>query len=333
MPFIPFIPCVHNLSFVEKGSPIFVEHKLYDDELRRIIVAPHSGYILIDSIYVSYGIAEIPSTFSLCTNADEFKGYAIFDSFEKVTETIASQVDETKDFVTGEITLIGKKTFYDCDGCYPKYLFRLAFLNDKLILQILGHYRKPHYTYLEAIVFQRLTLLFDDQTYVTGTSTGDNSIEIYKEDFELLCKKQIKAIQTKNEKGIIKTYDSAQPLSMICLANGIRKSLSANGIKIKSKSETVFSQPESSPCYVYLMFDYNTGYYKIGISKSPKRREGTLQSEKPTIEMLACKQYPDRKIALAIEKALHNVYSDKHVRGEWFSLSEQDVAHLCATLV
>jgi hypothetical protein len=48
------------------------------------------------------------------------------------------------------------------------------------------------------------------------------------------------------------------------------------------------AQPKKAPRkgYVYLMIDKNTGYHKIGFSKNPKHREKTLQSEKPTIELL-----------------------------------------------
>lgn len=79
-------------------------------------------------------------------------------------------------------------------------------------------------------------------------------------------------------------------------------------------------------CYVYLMYDTNTGYYKIGMSNDPTYREGTLQSEKPTINLLACHKYPSRKFAAAIESALHNVYKDFHVRGEWYKLPKEEVA-------
>lgn len=79
-------------------------------------------------------------------------------------------------------------------------------------------------------------------------------------------------------------------------------------------------------CYVYLMKDLTNGYYKIGISNNPEYREHTLQSEKPSIEMLGCKKFPSRKIAEAFEKALHQAYYNQHIRGEWFSLSGFDVA-------
>lgn len=85
-------------------------------------------------------------------------------------------------------------------------------------------------------------------------------------------------------------------------------------------------------CYVYLMLDKNTGYHKIGISNNPEFREKTLQSEKPTITMLACKKYPHRKIAEAIESALHTTYSAQRIRGEWFNLNEEDVFIIMETL-
>ena len=85
-------------------------------------------------------------------------------------------------------------------------------------------------------------------------------------------------------------------------------------------------------CYVYLMRDNTNGYHKIGISNKPEYREKTLQSEKPSIEMLACKKFPTRKIAEAIESALHAAYSLQRVRGEWFNLNDEDVAAIIETL-
>ena len=85
-------------------------------------------------------------------------------------------------------------------------------------------------------------------------------------------------------------------------------------------------------CYVYLMKDSSNGYYKIGISNTPEYRERTLQSEKPTIEMLACKKFPTRKIAESIESALHTTYSQQRLRGEWFKLDDVDVAAIIETL-
>ena len=85
-------------------------------------------------------------------------------------------------------------------------------------------------------------------------------------------------------------------------------------------------------CYVYLMKDQTNNYYKIGYSKTPEYRERTLQSEKPTIEMICHKRLPSRKMADAFEKALHNAFADKRIRGEWFNLDDNDVAQIMESL-
>ena len=88
----------------------------------------------------------------------------------------------------------------------------------------------------------------------------------------------------------------------------------------------------NEPCYLYLMKDFNTGYYKIGISNSPKHREKTLQSEKPTIEMICNKKYVSRRMAHSFEQALHKTFGDKRIRGEWFDLDISDVEEVKSTL-
>lgn len=75
--------------------------------------------------------------------------------------------------------------------------------------------------------------------------------------------------------------------------------------------------------YVYLMVDHNTGYHKIGFSKDPKHREKTLQSEKPTIELLHKFEGTMQK-----EKELHTKYDPKRIRGEWFNLDKKDIKYI-----
>lgn len=91
------------------------------------------------------------------------------------------------------------------------------------------------------------------------------------------------------------------------------------------KYNEYFENEVNELCYVYLMHDTVNNFYKIGISNSPEYRERTLQSEKPSIIMVCYKSFPKRKIAEALEKVLHEVYSSKRVRGEWFSLNEEDI--------
>jgi len=72
----------------------------------------------------------------------------------------------------------------------------------------------------------------------------------------------------------------------------------------------------------YLMKDKCNNYYKIGVSKNPKYREKTLQSEKPTIEMV---KVWDKNI----ESHLHDKYKRQRIRGEWFNLTPIQVKYIC----
>jgi len=85
------------------------------------------------------------------------------------------------------------------------------------------------------------------------------------------------------------------------------------------------NEKNGEACYVYLIIDTTNNYHKIGISNHPDYKEKTLQSEKPTIEMVSNKRFPNRKIAASFEQALHQAYSEKRVRGEWFDLDKDDV--------
>lgn len=75
--------------------------------------------------------------------------------------------------------------------------------------------------------------------------------------------------------------------------------------------------------YVYIMIDHNTKYYKIGRSDTPLRREKTLQSEKPTIELIY-----KFECEYGIEKELHNKFYNKKIRGEWFNLDDNDIDYI-----
>ena len=103
--------------------------------------------------------------------------------------------------------------------------------------------------------------------------------------------------------------------------------------KIEESSLTVSNKNHQERCYVYLMVDTTNNFYKIGISNDPKYREHTLQSEKPTIELICAKAFPSRVIADAIESALHKAFGKKRIRGEWFNLSDEDVRYICETLI
>ncbi len=72
----------------------------------------------------------------------------------------------------------------------------------------------------------------------------------------------------------------------------------------------------------YILKDKNTGYYKIGKSSNPLDREKTLQSEKPTYELI-------KIFNNDIETILHKKYKKQNIRGEWFDLSKIQLKYIC----
>ena len=77
--------------------------------------------------------------------------------------------------------------------------------------------------------------------------------------------------------------------------------------------------------FVYLMKDKANGLYKIGKSINPKYRERTLQSEKPSIEMV----FHAHECGDFNERSLHLRYADRRKRGEWFQLEPAQVRFIC----
>jgi hypothetical protein len=99
---------------------------------------------------------------------------------------------------------------------------------------------------------------------------------------------------------------------------------------LENKVETIIHLKDE--CFVYLMLDTRTRLYKIGISKTASLREKTLQSEKPSIKLIANKKFVNRRIVANFEKALHDSYSHKRKRGEWFLLDMEDLSEIKTTL-
>lgn len=77
--------------------------------------------------------------------------------------------------------------------------------------------------------------------------------------------------------------------------------------------------------YVYLIHA-STGMYKIGKAKNPQARFSSLQTGNPGQLDLICTISSDSTSIL--EHNIHQRFINKHVRGEWFNLSDEDVAYL-----
>lgn len=80
------------------------------------------------------------------------------------------------------------------------------------------------------------------------------------------------------------------------------------------------------PGYIYLV--KASGYYKIGLSKQPKVRFSQIGLQLPfPFEVLhiisATNMYET-------ESKLHQKYAHQRLNGEWFSLTESEVAEICS---
>lgn len=79
--------------------------------------------------------------------------------------------------------------------------------------------------------------------------------------------------------------------------------------------------------FTYLIEDTRNGMMKIGKSKNPERREKTLQSEAPSVELrIAVPTEND------FESELHGEFEHLRQRGEWFDLSSSDIKILIERL-
>jgi hypothetical protein len=79
--------------------------------------------------------------------------------------------------------------------------------------------------------------------------------------------------------------------------------------------------------YVYLI-QSDTGHCKIGSSQSVPNRIQHLQCANPgPLKLLH--QFSSAN-AQQVEHSLHNKFAHKRVRNEWFALTDEDIASICA---
>lgn len=92
---------------------------------------------------------------------------------------------------------------------------------------------------------------------------------------------------------------------------------------VKQISAAKNKESKKEKTNIYVMIDKNTGYYKIGRSNNPTKREKTLHSEKPTIELLF-----HFEANYELEAKLHERFALQRIRGEWFKLTEEDISEI-----
>lgn len=79
--------------------------------------------------------------------------------------------------------------------------------------------------------------------------------------------------------------------------------------------------------FVYVMEDTRNGAFKIGHSRTPGKRERTLQSEVPETALRFSIPANEEH-----EKALHARFAHRRIRGEWFELSAEDLVDVVSFL-
>lgn len=80
--------------------------------------------------------------------------------------------------------------------------------------------------------------------------------------------------------------------------------------------------------FVYFIGERWGASVKIGLTcNSPRSRLLALQTGNPSeLRMLGLVQFDDSGTARGVERDLHEMLSSKRVRGEWFSVSREEVA-------
>ena len=193
-----------------------------------------------------------------------------------------------------------------------------------------------------------VTFLFNDNTMMSFplsgiiTDEGFRNIPLSTEDITRFCEKKILKIRIGKDE-MIKDYsltdEEQEAITRFTdafvklLEPKIEDAENKEWLERVEKEYAIEEAQQKKSCWVYLMHDTVNDTYKIGISNNPEYRERTLQSEKPSIEKIAAKQFPSRDIARAIETSLHKVYETRRLRGEWFKLQTNEVEDVKKTLL
>lgn len=349
------------ITYVETGTDLlYIEDSdLQEDE--RIELRNQGSAAVVKATEPGYFVPALSQS-SQIFSKKEIKTSVLGWIFDRPMEAVdyligAPAVKKTTDPFTKTISLEFKwDGLLQCNGCFQianNLFIKLDYIENTCVLFFFTSsdqyfdgldcrdYTEPDYS-LSAN--DTISILFDDDTILDFKSIKRTSFccIFHQEDFDAFTQKEIDAVRITFGKSDI------DPISMefencffgifshMALMLYIKKYLDpiieVNPNLIFPNRSIGQSNNKQECCFVYLMQDEINGYYKIGISNKPDYRERTLQSEKPSIEMIACKRFPTRKIALSIESALHSAYNQQRIRGEWFKLDDVDVAAIIETL-
>jgi len=98
------------------------------------------------------------------------------------------------------------------------------------------------------------------------------------------------------------------------------------GASRKSFGEKEKEVPKNKPGYVYVIKEYFSGTYKIGLTSNIKARQSqfgvTLPFEWDFINIYKSSDH------VLLEEVLHKRFENERVKGEWFNLSDADFTFL-----
>lgn len=88
--------------------------------------------------------------------------------------------------------------------------------------------------------------------------------------------------------------------------------------------ESVLPQDRRNRQFVYVIENMDNGAIKVGVAQDPEKRLAQLQTGNVSELCLVYQSYVCSN-AFNIESLVHQHFEDKHIRGEWYSASKDDV--------
>lgn len=351
---------VLNFQYINKGDLLFQAtywDRIFHEKEIYPYYSPECGYFYLDCFPSFWNIRDCKTiTVRFYDTIEDLLQTEFGHNFSVFTDAFTN----TKTIDNKHLFEIRMDNMTEDEGPEHNLIIDFEFLKDKPVIRI--SYNIIDY---KVKVGDKVILLFNDGSTIqylihtkpkylskagSGNSIFYSNIPLSASEINALSDKfldKVRLIIDDSERKITFKHclnndcENDQKILLNFYAKAFSKALIEYGVDINhlvrdsdeiGKSEQNCNRNKEYPCYVYLMQDTANGFYKIGISNNPEYREGTLQSEKPTIELICARQYPTRTIAEAFEAALHNTFADKRLRGEWFELSPQDVEILKGTL-
>jgi len=344
---------VYDGSFVKKGDDIYIyKDSKYNEFIHK---AEKDGYIHIIAPGKIYSINKNELLYYIRTQDNQ----RVIEKYKNIPRIIVDDFTQSKsiiwDYVSSKSKL-GYGVISKSDDGLVDLIFTFNYLQneDRIVFHFNPKQIRPKQNDKISFLFESGELIdFSlNSNPVLIKNKNDNKVleyksSITKSELEIFVNKNFKKwkidLLNKNreilggENGGIIDYESKDNLKTVIKKFGadytatILENIS-DYQPLENRESNVIAEKTNDACHVYLMHDTSNGYYKIGISNKPYYREKTLQSEKPTIELITSKKFPVRKIAESIEKSLHSVYNDKRLRGEWFELDEDDVKNIIESL-